>query len=159
MAFEDLKESHGVMWGSGPYEKISATIADIHERVVEKLDPQPGERWLDLACGTGSVSERAARAGAKVTGVDLAPSLIETAKRRAQELQLDIEYRVGDCERLENIDDGSFDVVSSTCGIMFAPDHDATARQLARVVHPGGRIGLANWRFAASVRHDVVPSP
>jgi SAM-dependent methyltransferase len=145
MVFEELKQRHGAMWGSGPYERITETIADVHELVVERLAPQPGERWLDLACGTGAVSERAARVGAKVTGIDLAPVLVETAKRRAREHGLEIDYRVGDCERLDGVADATFDVLSSTFGIMFAPDHEATARQLARVLRPAARIGLANW--------------
>src|SRR5919202_49561 len=103
MAFEELKQRQSAMWGSGPYERITETIADVHELVVERLAPQPGERWLDLACGTGAVSERAARAGADVTGIDLAPVLVETAQRRAHEHGLAIEYRVGDCERLDGI--------------------------------------------------------
>jgi SAM-dependent methyltransferase len=80
-----------------------------------------------------------------VTGLDLAPALLEQAKSRAQAEGLEIDYRVGDCERLDGIEDGTFDVVSSTCGIMFAPDHAATARQLGRVLKSGGRLGLANW--------------
>ena len=150
MAFEELKQRQSAMWGNGPYERITATIADIHELVVERLAPRPGERWLDLACGTGSVAERAARAGADVMGIDLAPVLVETAKRRAGEQGLGIDYRVGDCERLE-LEDGSFDVSSSTCGIMFAPDHEATAGELTRVVKRGGRIGLANWTAEGGV--------
>ena len=145
MSFEELKQRQSVMWGSGPYQRVTETIADIHELVVERLKPQPGERWLDLACGTGAVAERAARLGAKVTGLDLAPALLEQAKARAQAAGLEIDYRLGDCERLDGIDDGAFDVVSSTCGIMFAPDHAATARQLGRVLKRGGRLGLANW--------------
>ena len=144
MAFEELKSKQSVMWGTGPYQNITETITDIHEQVVDRLAPQPGEAWLDLACGTGAVSERAAQLGASVTGVDLAPALIETAQERAEELGLDIDYRVGDCERLE-LDDGAFDIVSSTCGVMFAPDHEASARELGRVVKHGGRIGLATW--------------
>jgi SAM-dependent methyltransferase len=144
MAFEELKQRQSVVWGTGPYQNITETITDIHERVIERLAPGPGMKWLDLACGTGAVAELAAEKGADVTGVDLAPALIETAKERAGERGLDIDYRVGDCENLE-FDDGAFDVVSSTCGVMFAPDHEATARELARVVKPGGRIGLANW--------------
>lgn len=145
MAFEALKQRQSVMWGNGPYQRVTQTIADIHELIVARLSPKAGERWLDLACGTGAVAERAARAGADVVGIDLAPALIETARERAREQGLEIDYRVGDCERLDGVDDASFDVVSSTCGIMFAPDHQATANQLARVVRPGGRIGLANW--------------
>ena len=144
MAFEELKSKQSVVWGTGPYQNVTETITDIHERVIERLAPHAGVKWLDLACGTGAVAERAAEAGADVTGVDLAPALIETAKERASERGLEIDYRVGDCENLE-FEDGTFDVVSSTCGVMFAPDHEATARELARVVKPGGRIGLANW--------------
>jgi ubiquinone/menaquinone biosynthesis C-methylase UbiE len=144
VAYEDLKSRQSVMWGQGPYQRITETISDIHELVVDRLAPRPGVRWLDLACGTGAVAERAAAAGATVVGVDLAPALIETARERAAERALEIEYLVGDAERLE-LDDASFDVVSSTCGVMFAPDHEAVARELARVTKRGGRIGLANW--------------
>jgi ubiquinone/menaquinone biosynthesis C-methylase UbiE len=144
MAFVELKRRQSVMWGNGPYQHITETVTDIHARVIERLAPQLGIRWLDLACGTGAVAELAARAGASVTGVDLAPALIETARQRAQEQKFEIDYRVGDCERLD-LDDASYDRLSSTCGIMFAPDHAATAHELARVVVPGGRIGLANW--------------
>ena len=144
MAFEELKQRQSAMWGNGPYQRITETLLDIHERVVERLAPGAGDRWLDLACGTGAVAERAAAAGATVTGLDLAPVLIETAKDRAAELGLDIRYTVGDVEQLE-FEDASFDKVSSTCGIMFAPDHEAAARELARVTRPGGQIALANW--------------
>ncbi len=98
------------MWGSGEYQKTTETIPDIHQTVVDRLEPKRGQRWLDLACGTGAVAERAARAGAEVTDIDLAPALIESAKARAREQKLSIEYRVGDCERLEGIEDASFDV-------------------------------------------------
>jgi ubiquinone/menaquinone biosynthesis C-methylase UbiE len=165
MPFEELKQKQSVMWGTGPYQNITETITDIHELVVERLNPQPGMRWLDLATGTGAVAERAAEQGADVLGIDLAPALIETAKERARERGLEIDYRIGDVERLE-LDDASFEVVSSTCGIMFAPDHEATARELARVVAPGGRIGLANWtpegglaRMFAMMRPFQPPAP
>jgi SAM-dependent methyltransferase len=144
MAFEELKQRQSVMWGNGPYQRITETISDIHDVVVERLAPRAGDRWLDLACGTGAVAEKAASAGASVTGLDLAPVLIETAKERAAELGLDIDYVVGDVERLE-LPDASFDKISSTCGIMFAPDHEASAAEVARVTAPGGRIALANW--------------
>jgi SAM-dependent methyltransferase len=145
MAFEELKQRQSVMWGNGPYQRVTDTLTDIHELVVERLDPQAGDRWLDLATGTGAVAELAAQRGAEVTGLDLAPDLIATAKERAAEQGLEIDYVVGDCERME-LPDASFDKVSSTCGIMFAPDHEAAARELARVTKPGGRIALANWK-------------
>ena len=104
----------------------------------------PGQRWLDLACGTGAVAERAAVRGARVTGIDLAPALIATARERAQARGLDIDYRVGDCETLD-VPDGRFDAVSSTGGVMCSSDHEATARELARVTGYNGRIALAHW--------------
>jgi SAM-dependent methyltransferase len=150
VSHEDLKARQGAMWGSAPYERVEPTIADIHERVIDRLDPRPGRRWLDLACGTGAVAERAAARGADVTGVDLAPALIETARGRATELGLEIDYRVGDCERLE-LPDASFDVVTSTCGVMFATDAPLAAGELARVARRGGRIALASWTPAGGV--------
>ena len=125
MGYEELKEKQSVVWGTGPYQRITETITDIHDVVVDRLAPGPGDEWLDLACGTGAVAELAAAAGARVTGIDLAPNLIETAKERAGELGLDCDYRVGDAEQLD-LPDAGFDKVSSTCGIMFTPDHEAT---------------------------------
>ncbi len=144
MPFEELKERHAVVWGSGPYQGVTETITDLHRLVIERLDPQPGQRLLDLATGTGAVAELAAPTGAEVVGVDLAPALIEQAKERAAARGLDIDYRVGDAEALD-LEDASFDLVTSTCGVMFAPDHQAVARELARVTKPGGRIALACW--------------
>src|SRR5262245_23626402 len=136
MAFEQLKERQSVVWGTGPYQNVTETIADVHEAVIERLDPKPGEHMLDLACGTGAVAELAARRGADVTGADLAPALIETAKERAAAQGLEISYEVGDCENLQ-FEDAGFGVVASTFGIMFAPDHAATASELARVTASG----------------------
>ena len=144
MAYEELKERQSVMWGNGPYQRITETLGDLHERVTDALGPAPGDRWLDVACGTGAIAERAASAGADVTGLDLSPALIETAKERAAEQGLDIEYMVGDAENLL-FEDGSYEKISSTFGIMFAPDHEAVARELARVTATGGRLALANW--------------
>jgi ubiquinone/menaquinone biosynthesis C-methylase UbiE len=144
MAYEELKQRQSAMWGTGPYQRITETISDIHELVVDRLAPRRDERWLDLACGTGAVAEHAAARGAAVTGIDLAPELIRTAQERAAERDLEIDYRVGDCERLD-VADESFDVISSTCGVMFAPDHAAAAQELARVTRRGGRIALASW--------------
>jgi SAM-dependent methyltransferase len=144
MPFEELKERHAVVWGSGPYQGITETIPDIHRAVIERLDPSPGQRLLDLACGTGAVAELAAERGADVVGVDIAPALIEQARERAAGRGLEIEYLVGDAEAL-GLDSASFDLVASTCGVMFAPDHQAVARELARVSKPGGRIALACW--------------
>jgi SAM-dependent methyltransferase len=144
MAFEELKQMQSAMWGAGNFDEVADTIADAHAAVATALGPEPGERWLDVACGTGRVAEIAATAGADVVGIDLAPALIEVAKRRASERGLDIDYRVGDAERLD-VPDASFDAVSSCFGVMFAPSHEAAAAELARVTKRGGRISLACW--------------
>jgi SAM-dependent methyltransferase len=142
--FEELKARHAVVWGAGPYQGVTETITDVHEVLVERLAPQPGQRLLDLATGTGAVAELAAEAGADVVGIDIAPALIAQAKERAQARGLDIDYRVGDAEALE-LEESSFDLVASSFGVMFAPDHEAIARELARVTKRGGRIALACW--------------
>lgn len=145
MSAETRNATHAEMWGSGPFELIAETIGDMHDELVAALVPRAGETWLDAGCGTGAVAERAAAGGASVTGVDIAAPLVQTAARRAQERGLPIEYGVGDVEALP-FADGSFDVVSSSVGAIFAPDHRATARELARVTKPGGRLGLTAWR-------------
>ncbi len=144
MPFEELKERHAAVWSAGPYQGVTETITDIHRLVMDRLDPQSGQRLLDVACGTGAVAELAAQTGADVVGVDIAPGLIEQAKERAAERGLEIDYRVGDAEALD-LEDASFDLVTSTCGVMFAPDHGAIASELARVTKPGGRIALVCW--------------
>jgi SAM-dependent methyltransferase len=142
--FEELKAKQSVMWGNGPYERITELIREPQEDLVAALRPQAGERWLDVATGTGSVARMLARAGARVTGLDLSPALIDTARRDTEVTGLEIAYDVGDAESLPYAD-GEFDGVASTYGVMFAPDHEAVARELARVVRPGGRLGLASW--------------
>jgi SAM-dependent methyltransferase len=144
MAFTELKTKQSVMWGNGPYERITNTIRDIHELVVERVDPKPGEKVLDAATGTGAVAILAARRGADVIGMDLAPVLVETAEQRAEEEGVSVRFEVGDAEAMP-YGDASFDVLTSTCGVMFAPDHAAVAGELARVTRPGGRLALACW--------------
>ena len=98
-------------------------------------------RWLDVATGTGEVALRAARAGADVSGIDIAPAMIEAAQ--AKDAGGSIDFEVGDAQALP-YEDASFDVVSSVFGVIFAPDHHATANELARVGR--GRLGLTTWR-------------
>lgn len=150
MAFEELKRRSSEAWGSAPFENVEPDIAVVHDGLVERLGAQPGVRWLDVGCGPGAVALRAARAGAEVTGLDLAPGLLETARRRAAEEGLAIQFDVGDVEALPYAD-ASYDVVSSSFGAIFALDHEAAASELARVTRPGGRLGLSAWRPDAAV--------
>ena len=154
MSFEELKERQRIAWGAAPFEKIEGSIAVMHDDLVGRLAPQPGERWLDVGCGTGAVSMRAARAGAEVTGVDLSEVMVETASRRAREEGLAISYATGDAEELP-CPDASFDVVSSSVAAMFAPDQAAAARELARAVRPAGRLGLTAWRPGSGVARTM----
>jgi SAM-dependent methyltransferase len=133
-------------WNAGgqDYERISQTIADSIEHCVIRLAPRLGERVLDVATGTGWTARRVAARGAKVTGVDLGADLIEAAKAAAGEARLNIDFRVGDAEKLP-FEDRSFDAVISTCGVMFVRDPQAAATELARVCKKGGRLGLTTW--------------
>jgi ubiquinone/menaquinone biosynthesis C-methylase UbiE len=142
--FTELKSRHAVVWSAGAFEEVADSIHDVHAALVEALAPQSGDTWLDVGCGAGHVAELAAGAGARVTGIDLSPRLIEVAKARAEAGGYEIDYRVGDAEALD-VEDASFDFVSSSFGMIFAPDHDATARELARVTRPGGRLGFSAW--------------
>ncbi len=145
-------ERPAAVWSSGgkDYDQISRGIADAIEHCVMRLDPQPGERILDLSTGTGWTSRIVARRGATVTGVDIAADLLEVARQKATIETLPIDYRVGDAESLP-FEDGMFDAVVSTFGVMFATRQDAAAAELARVCRKGGRIALATWTPESSV--------
>jgi ubiquinone/menaquinone biosynthesis C-methylase UbiE len=142
--FTMLKQMQSVAWSAGAFEDVAESIHDMHVALVEALDPQPGDRWLDVGSGAGNLAELAAGAGARVTGIDLSPRLVEVAKARAEAAGYDIAYRVGDAENLD-VEDASFDKVTSSVGMIFAPDHDAAARELARVTRPGGRLAFSAW--------------
>jgi len=145
-------ERPAAVWSSGgkAYEEISRGIADAIEHCVMRLNPQPGERILDLSTGTGWTSRLVARRGATVTGVDIAADLIAAARERAAAERLTIDYEVGDAESLP-FGDGEFDAVISTFGVMFATKQEAAAAELARVCRKGGRIALATWTPTGNV--------
>jgi SAM-dependent methyltransferase len=140
------------VWSSGgaSYDDISRQIASALEHCVVRVDPRPGERMLDHATGTGWTSRLLAARGAQVVGVDLAPDLVATARTIAQTRGWPIEYEVGDAESLR-FEDASFDAVVSTVGVMFVTRPEAAAAEIARIVRPGGRIGLVTWKPDGSV--------
>jgi SAM-dependent methyltransferase len=146
--FEELKAKLSVVWSSAPWENVAPQLAPVHEHLARVLGPRPGLRWLDVGTGTGALALLAARCGADVTGVDLAPGLIETAKRLAAKEGLEIRFEVGDAEALP-VPDASFAAVSSAMGLIFAPVHEAVAGELARVCEPSGRIAFSSWREGA----------
>lgn len=139
-------ELAAAVWSAGgkDYDSISRGIADALEHAVLRLDPQPGERILDLSTGTGWTSRLVARRGAIVTGVDIASALLDAARAKAKVEMLPIDYQLGDAESLP-FDDGQFDAVISTFGIMFASRPEAAASELARVCRRGGRVALTTW--------------
>ncbi|HEY8373929.1 MAG TPA: class I SAM-dependent methyltransferase [Pseudonocardiaceae bacterium] len=151
MAVDELKRRQSQVWGTGSYELLPQHYSPLLDHLTRALAVQPGERVLDVACGTGALTTRLAASGAEVRGVDLAPALVETARRLAAEDGTVVHYDVGDAEDLP-YPDGTFDVVASSVGTMFAPTPEAVARELARVCRPGRRLGLANW----SAEHGVV---
>lgn len=135
-------ESAAAVWGSGgsAYDRVSETIADALDYIVGRLDPQPGEKCLDVATGTGWTARLLEARGADVTGVDIGVGVLEAAKTLAP----DVDFRLGDAEELE-FPDSSFDVVTSTFGVMFVARPEDAARELARVCRKGGRLGLCTW--------------
>ena len=133
------------IWSVGSYERIAARFAPVHDQLADRLAITAGDRVLDLASGTGEVAFRAARAGATVTAIDLAEPMIEKARRRAEEEGLEVSFDLGDVEYLP-YDDGSFDVLASAFGLVFAPDHANVASELARVSRTGGRLGFTAWK-------------
>ena len=124
----------------------------VGERIVQRVGIGKNERVLDVACGTGNAAIRAAQAGGQVVGLDLTTELLETGRRLAAKASVSVEWVKGDAEAIP-YPDNSFDVVLSTFGCMFAPRHQIAAAELARVLRPGGRLGLCNWTPEGSQRH------
>jgi len=136
-----IKQRQQATWASGDYHMIGTQILIVSELLIEALDLRSTERLLDVATGSGNAALAAARRGCPVVGLDYVPALLERARRRAEAEGLEIEFVEGDAEALP-FEDGSFDVVSSVFGAMFAPNQEQTATELARVCRSGGRIGL-----------------
>jgi ubiquinone/menaquinone biosynthesis C-methylase UbiE len=164
--FTELKKKHRATWASGEYDRIAQGIRTVADHVVRSARIHAGERVLDIACGTGNTTVMARARGAIVTGVDLTPELFEVARRREAEEGLEgIVWQQGDAENLP-YENGSFDVVVSSCGLMFAPDQKKVASEVARVTRRGGRIAIQAWSptgglnrmFAITARY-VAPPP
>ena len=131
-------------WSGASYERIAETFTAIHDRLVGALAIEPGVRVLDVACGTGGVALRAARAGASVVGIDISADQLAKARRAADNEGLAIRFDEGDCQELPYAD-AEFDAVASAFGVIFAPDHERAASELARVCRSGGRLALTAW--------------
>ncbi len=134
------------VWSAGgaAYDEVSRGILDAIEHTINRLNPGPGARILDVATGTGWAARRLAERGHQVTGVDFAPDMLAPARQQASARGLDIQFVEGDAEDLP-FADGEFDAVISTFGVMFAQQPDDAAAELARVCRPGGRLALAVW--------------
>jgi SAM-dependent methyltransferase len=141
---DEFKLRQRTIWDAGDYSALSVHIADVGEGVAARARIEPGMRVLDVACGSGNAAVAAARAGARVTGLDLVPKLLEQGREKAEAAGLEIEWVEGDAEALP-FDDGTFDRVVSTFGHMFAPRHRLAAAEMARVCRPGGAIVTATW--------------
>lgn len=161
-------------WSSGgaAYDEVSRGILDAIEHTINRLVPAPGMRVLDLATGTGWTARRLAELGCTVTGVDFAAEMLTAARKRASARGLEIEFRQADAEALP-FEDGEFDAVISTFGVMFVQRPEDAAAELARVCRPGGRLALAVWtprsnvfemfrviqRYMPSPQGSAPPSP
>jgi ubiquinone/menaquinone biosynthesis C-methylase UbiE len=139
-----VKARQQAMWASGDFAVIGTTLQLVGESLCEAVDLEAGSRVLDVACGNGNAALAAARRFGSVTGLDYVPELLVRATERALAERANIAFVEGDAEQLP-FGDAQFDVALSTFGIMFAPDQSQAAREIIRVVRPGGKIGLANW--------------
>ena len=145
-----LKAKLKSMWMAGDFGQVARIIEAAAEEFIDRLALKPGTRVLDVACGSGNLAIPAARAGAIVTGVDIAPNLLEQARARAAAEGLTIQFDEGDAESLP-YPDGAFDVVITMFGAMFAPRPDLVSSELVRVTAPGGTIAMANWTPAGFI--------
>jgi ubiquinone/menaquinone biosynthesis C-methylase UbiE len=162
------KTAARAMWALGDYHRFALETGfwETGPVLVEACGISPGQRVLDVAAGTGNVAIRAAEAGARVVASDLTPENFEAGRRAARERGVELDWVEADAESLP-FEDGAFDVVTSSFGAMFAPNHQAVADELLRVCRPGGTIGLANFTpeglagalFESFARYGPPPPP
>jgi SAM-dependent methyltransferase len=161
---DEFKQRQRATWAAGEYATLSTLISDVGERVVARAGVERGMSVLDVACGTGNAAVPAARAGARVTGLDLVPRLLDDGRAQAEAAGLEIEWVEGDAEELP-FGDARFDRVLSTFGHMFAPRHRRAADEMARVCRAGGAVAICCWTpegtvgdvFAASASYMPPP--
>ncbi len=149
-SYAAIKQRQQATWASGDFAIVGTTLQIVGELLAEAADVRAGERVLDVAAGNGNATLAAARRFAQVTSTDYVPALLDKGRARAQADGLEVRFLEADVEDLP-FADGSFDVVVSTFGAMFAPDQRRTAREMMRVLRPGGRIGMANWTPAGFI--------
>lgn len=142
--FQILKNQLRATWMAGDFGMIARTIEPHAEDFIARRGIVPGMRVLDVACGTGNLAIPAAKRGAMVHGIDIAPNLVEQARERARNEGVEARFDEGDAEQLP-FPDHSFDVVVSMYGAMFAPRPERVAAELTRVCRPGGQLAMANW--------------
>jgi SAM-dependent methyltransferase len=161
-----IKEGQRAMWAAGDFPDIAKYIIGASGETLNALDPQPGDKLLDIAAGTGNLSIPAAQRGAIVTGLDITPELLEVARARAKDAGMEIDFIEGDAEALP-FEDDSFPLVASVFGIIFAPRHDVAAAEIVRVCEPGGSFAFTAWTpdgmngkmFGVIGKHMPPPPP
>jgi SAM-dependent methyltransferase len=159
-----LKSGMKLAWMAGDFGRIASFTAEAAEEFVARIGIRPGDRVLDLACGTGNTAIPAARLGATITGIDIATNLLAQARERAAAENLPIRFDEGDAEDIP-FPDGSFDFVLSMFGAMFAPRPDRVAEEMLRVCKSGGTIAMANWTpngfvgKSFAINHRLLPPP
>jgi SAM-dependent methyltransferase len=162
--FESFKAAQKLGWAHfAPLETYTTPTA---AQLVKHARVRAGQRVLDVACGTGVVAVTAARHGARVTGLDLTPALLERARENSRTAAVEIDWHEGDAENLP-FEDGAFDVVLSQFGHIFAPRPDVAVAEMLRVLKPGGTIAFATWppelfigrMFTLTARYAPPPPP
>jgi len=143
-AAEQFRDMQKAIWSSGDWPEFASIVQEVSDRVVEELGVGEGHDYLDVACGSGNAAIVAARRGARVSGLDLVPELVEAARQRFAAEEFEGEFVQGDAENLP-FEDDSFDRATSIFGVMFAPGHQKAADELVRVTRPGGAFAVTGW--------------
>lgn len=161
-----IKQGQRAMWAAGDFPDIAKYLITASGETLDALGPEPGDKLLDIAAGTGNLSIPAAQRGAEVTALDITPELLEVARARAKDAGMDIDFIEGDAEELP-FEDDSFPLIASVFGMIFAPRHDVAAAEITRVCAPGGSFAFTAWTpdgmngrmFQVMGKHMPPPPP